>query len=631
MKKFLIFLIILMALPVIATVVPLDATFWDAGVMTAPDSVFIQILGNRDPVDTFTIPGDTSTVVAFMHDTLNRDYSSYTSLSLEWRAFFASGQSTYVSEDMSHRLIQDVNAVQISGDAGAADSLERMLDGNRATLFLSQLNIVADGDNTAILAVGSGAGHGLRTFGGSTGHGLYTRGGASGGDGIHASSEGGGGSGMSLTGSAAGPGLYALGGSGNGDGAVFESQFSGVAIDLDGTPRIAGYIDSVALVGAVPATVALQTTSDSILDSLGNLSVTASITDADMASIADTIFGKDTGDYQVAGKMGILFDAKISDAGGVAVISASDMADIADSSFNRLRDSMGFKGDSSMRLTYFEVIGDDGAGAIFKIENIGGGPAIAAYATGNGDAIYLYSVSGHAIDANRSDTGADIKGRLERVDTAGYLLAGGFGDGDAAVTLYLYDDTASAVVPDVDLTVYYLSGASYLTRLPTKSGGFANFNFTVNESLIVTGAEAGYVIQMETLYVDTIVFVDTLNCYSVPVDSPSGSNTCNKYFYVSDISGDVQLKDISAVVTLSTQGENIEDTCNGTVVALIEKWIKKPDPVTGQISFELIWSSCMYPAGAIYSIEVFSKRTTTIAAQTFTVPDSATSRLRFID
>ena len=105
-----------------------------------------------------------------------------------------------------------VDAAAISGDTAAADSLETMLDGTGGnTLSLGQLNIVASGNDDAIVAQGAGtgagikaqggsggagahgmrligltAGHGLSTFGGVTGDGIHAQGGATSGDGIEA-------------------------------------------------------------------------------------------------------------------------------------------------------------------------------------------------------------------------------------------------------------------------------------------------------------------------------------------------------------------------------------------------------------------------------------------------------------
>lgn len=84
----------------------------------------------------------------------------------------------------------DANAGAISADATAADNLEAMLDGTGGVkLSLSQLNVVASGNDSAIVATGAGTGHGFAPTGGATGHGVYSRGGATSGDGWRSSAQ----------------------------------------------------------------------------------------------------------------------------------------------------------------------------------------------------------------------------------------------------------------------------------------------------------------------------------------------------------------------------------------------------------------------------------------------------------
>lgn len=76
-----------------------------------------------------------------------------------------------------------VDIQTISGDATAADALEAILDGTGAKLYLDQLWIEAAGDDSAIVALGSGAGDGIVAIGGtsvisSSGRGMRLKGGA---------------------------------------------------------------------------------------------------------------------------------------------------------------------------------------------------------------------------------------------------------------------------------------------------------------------------------------------------------------------------------------------------------------------------------------------------------------------
>ena len=81
--------------------------------------------------------------------------------------------------------VENVNVYSISDDTDAADALETMLDGTGGNkLSISQLRIIASGNDSAIHAIGSGSGDGIRATGGATGNGQYNTGGTSGGSGI---------------------------------------------------------------------------------------------------------------------------------------------------------------------------------------------------------------------------------------------------------------------------------------------------------------------------------------------------------------------------------------------------------------------------------------------------------------
>lgn len=137
-------------------------------------------------------------------------------------------------------LTDGVNTIQISGDAGAADSLERMLDGTGATLKLSQLVIVADGNKSALDVRGSGVGSGIYAKGGATGYGLHTVG-QDANAGFFAQG-----------GATNGPGAYFRGGAPNGVGFKLAYYPTGTGSDMDlaGTGTITGSITRADSVGA---------------------------------------------------------------------------------------------------------------------------------------------------------------------------------------------------------------------------------------------------------------------------------------------------------------------------------------------------------------------------------------------
>jgi len=128
-----------------------------------------------------------------------------------------------------------VNVAQISGDSVAADNLETMLDGTGGqVLSLGQLNIVASGGNSAIVATGNGAGHGiLATGGGTDGSGIKGIGGATNGNGIEGVGTGLG-SGLKMKGGATGHGIWAQSGGGSASGIYAEGGATGFGIEAKG-------------------------------------------------------------------------------------------------------------------------------------------------------------------------------------------------------------------------------------------------------------------------------------------------------------------------------------------------------------------------------------------------------------
>ena len=130
----------------------------------------------------------------------------------------------------------DASAGAISADATAADNLEAMLDGTGGvTLSLGQLAIVASSNDDAIIAAGSGTGHGIISTGGSTGIGFEVVGGGTSGDAIKASATDG--HGMYLAGGTSNEGFEAVGdgtaagmtarGGSSGDGLYATSGWNG--------------------------------------------------------------------------------------------------------------------------------------------------------------------------------------------------------------------------------------------------------------------------------------------------------------------------------------------------------------------------------------------------------------------
>lgn len=110
-----------------------------------------------------------------------------------------------------------VNVTQISGDATAADNWEAILDGTRAKLWLTQLNIVATSNDDAITAIGSGTGHGFEVAGGADGDGFNANGGGTSGYGMRVQAAAGNSVGAFISGFGSGAGVQIVGGA-TGDG-----------------------------------------------------------------------------------------------------------------------------------------------------------------------------------------------------------------------------------------------------------------------------------------------------------------------------------------------------------------------------------------------------------------------------
>lgn len=208
------------------------------------------------------------------------------------------------------------NVTQVSGSAGAADSLEAMLTGTGRTLSLSKLS-VAGGADTGVSIAGGAAypgmvvqggvsgnagavfqgtgsnGPGIYASGAGTGDGLYAQGGATG-AGIQATGQGtnhgisavgGGTNGSGIYGEAGGTGsgLYVFGGSGNGNGLKAEGFGTGDGMQALGGASGDGFMANSStgpgFVGGI----------DTVYDTVASRAV-ASVNQAD---IKEAVWGSD--------------------------------------------------------------------------------------------------------------------------------------------------------------------------------------------------------------------------------------------------------------------------------------------------------------------------------------------------
>lgn len=127
-------------------------------------------------------------------------------------------------------ITETVNLGAISGDPLAADSLEAMLDGTGTTLFLRQFRVEAiDGNKSAVVITGNGAGHGIYAIGGALGDGIRTAGGATSGNGLYALAN------------TNGQGILARGGASAGNGFQTEALANGNGIRALGFGTMSGF------------------------------------------------------------------------------------------------------------------------------------------------------------------------------------------------------------------------------------------------------------------------------------------------------------------------------------------------------------------------------------------------------
>lgn len=269
----------------------------------------------------------------------------------------------YIEADVSSNTITRLHTFQlnapvdvthISDDATAADNLEAMLDGTRAKLYLSQLDIQASGNDNAITAMGAGTGEGIYAAGGSGGgNGMQLNGGGSnaglsitgGAAGVIVAGTAGNGvaisgttNGISSTGGGSGAGIKATGGSSNGSGleiaggtggkgATIDGNGSGVGLEINaganddthgmiitssggdgiGLSILGSNAGLYALGASGDGFRALGTTNDINADITGNLSGSVgSLATQAKNDVGDAVWDEASADHNSVGTMGLL-------------------------------------------------------------------------------------------------------------------------------------------------------------------------------------------------------------------------------------------------------------------------------------------------------------------------------------
>jgi len=144
-----------------------------------PDSLRVRVLSRGDASQV-----GVDTVITTFPDTLVYTLDSANSYEIwKFEQWYSSGTNESPIVEGVPILAVQADVTAISGDATAADNWEAMLDGTRAKLYLSQLNILGASNDTAVIFKAQGdAGIAQFIFGGTgDGKGQYIRGGLTGG------------------------------------------------------------------------------------------------------------------------------------------------------------------------------------------------------------------------------------------------------------------------------------------------------------------------------------------------------------------------------------------------------------------------------------------------------------------
>jgi len=538
----------------------------------------------------------------------------------------------YTSPNMAF-VASNVNVTSISGDTPAADSLEEMLDGGRATLFLSQLNVVADGTKDAITATGSGTGDGLSVNGGTGGQGIYAKGNGT----AH---------GIWTEGGTYGDGIYAKGGSVAGDGisgiaiggeSGMELQGEGAGKDIylassgdvsDGTHHVLMSDDSV-LIDVSSNVVYADTIANRVLEDSSNYQGTGTGSDtvSIKAMMKKLLDSSGVVMYSKSDSTLLLKQFVVSNSAGDAVQFTSTGSNgdglqlTANGTGSGLASHGGTSGGHGIYGHSSGVSGGDGAffygqatdGNGMRLSRLGG-TGHDLYLSGQG---YIWNSSSYIptredsviIDVSSGIVYADtIANRVLEDSSAHQGAAAGLdsaevneavkdaiGQGHArTVTLYVKDTANDAMLSSVLMQVKDQAGYEYYYE-KTGTAGYVRFTAATGDTLIVyVFAEPAYTFTGESSGKDSIFigaanYTDTMKVYPLAIGSPSSADLCRLYSHVYKPDGTAQ-EGVRLVVNLI--GQNIEDTCNNTVITNYELFGTYSNS-SGYTYIDVIKSKCL--------------------------------------
>ena len=489
-----------------------------------------------------------------------------------------SGHGVWIQSDGSgNGLVIDSGAVingkvagtglAISGGSTSGVGLSVTAVGGDGVQFSS-----TGGNNNGLQIIGDGSGYGLEIAGdpvGGTGGGAYISGGGTSGYGLF------------LNGKGTSHGLFARSGSGaTGDGANFTS----IATNGNG-------------LGLVATGSGVEITGDDLIDLIWNEDTTGhktdpqmgffitqggevSITDADMISIKDTIYGADTtSNNGVAGSFGQVLSTPSyvqGAASGVTVASIWGEVGVAgtveDSSSN----------SSTMVQTNLAEATDDhynGMAIIFLNGNEANqARRIVDYDGGNGYLIFTPALTGTPAsgDSLRIVWWADVDDN---------------GIGLSTYTLLSVDTLGTdSLVGTVRVTMTN-NGTGDIIGPVITDASTASVAFGLdNAEYTLAASRDGYVFLSKTITISASV-TDTVEGYNVPVSASGGSSTCAVTVNVKDHTGSAA---VGVPVYAYAVGYGTLTDSSGA--AITNRPTKKTTNSSGQVVFTCIWSSYLIPA-----------------------------------
>ena len=572
---------------------------------------------------------------------------------------------------------------RISGDAGAADNLETMLDGTGGGTFdLAQLAIRAtSAEDTAFIAIGAdnghgafiagvGSGEGMKVAGGATGRGVEITGGTIG---LHISATGSN-PGVSIQGSGTGDGIYVISGPGaTGDGIyaeAFSTNGNGITAIGNGTgldfnaefivndtnvsgDTLARFKDSTEFQGSASG-LSKEDVANTVLDSME----TGTRNIAYKSLVISNSAGNAV-EFTSSGGGGHGF-ISTGNGAGHGFLSRGGVTGHGIYGFSGATSGFGIYGLSQTVGHGFAAIGGVTSGYGFYTEERGSNNyswnAIPEISSNVADSVWQSSLADRdGVVGSFGDSAKSWKGGTGGLDTLSDTyrdallglvgdtiwqslladrdgVAGSFGDsakswkGKSDLGDGLYKDTIFAIDTsgtDVIVTGAKVSATAVGGSTPVAKDWTNSLGYVVfsldSGAYTIAAAKTGYIWPGFT---DTVTAAkrDSIYGYDRVIGSSGTANVCRVYGYVTNMMG--ELVD-NAKVTFSLN-QPVNDTCDSLIISNFREVVYTGKDSTGYFEIDLIYSSCLQDKA--YEVKV-SKRGGPMRKTTFTVPDAATYRL----